>query len=280
MPDLAKRIGRTGAATALIAMLVIAGAAHAAEVRRMPFGKTRDGVAIVKTVLRNDLGMSVAAIDFGATLTAIETPDREGKFVNVVLNRTDIGAYETNQRRYGAVIGRYAGRITDARFTLDGETHALEAGRNNMTLHGGSHGYDKRALSSAPISDRQSVGVRYLLLSPAGDQGFPGALRLTVTYRLMRKSNELRIEYLAETTAPTVINLTITPSSTWPEPGRELSRIIASRSTPTATPRSTRARRRLASCRQWRARCWTFAHPSGWATSCGWTIPCWPRRTV
>lgn len=208
MSDLVTRIGRTGAATGLIAMLIIAGAAHAADVRRVPFGKTRDGVAIVKTVLRNDLGMNVAAIDYGATLTAIETPDREGKFANVVLNRPDIGAYETNQRRYGAVIGRYAGRITDARFTLDGKTHALEAGRNNMTLHGGSRGYDKRAWSSVAISDRQSVGVRYVLLSPAGDQGFPGALRLTVTYRLMRKSNELRIEYVARTSAPTVVNLT------------------------------------------------------------------------
>lgn len=197
-----------GAVVALIATLAIAGAAHAADVRRVPFGKTQGGVAIVKTVLRNDLGMSVAAIDYGATLTAIETPDRQGRVANIVLNRPDIASYETNQRRYGAVIGRYAGRITDARFTLDGETHALEAGRNNMTLHGGSRGYDKRPWSSEAVSDRQSVGVRYHLLSPAGDQGFPGALRLTVTYRLMRKSNDLSIEYVARTSAPTVVNFT------------------------------------------------------------------------
>lgn len=207
MPDLLSQAGRTGAA-ALIAMMAIAGAARAAEVRRLPFGKTQAGVAVVKTVLRNDLGMSVAAIDYGATLTAIETPDRQGRIANIVLNRPDIAAYETNQRRYGAVIGRYAGRIADARFTLDGVTYPLEAGRNNMTLHGGSHGYDKRAWSSEAISDKHSVGVRYHLLSPAGDQGFPGALRLTVTYRLMRKANELRVEYVARTSAPTVINLT------------------------------------------------------------------------
>lgn len=208
MPDLVSHGGRTGAAAALIAMIIVAGAAHAAEVRRLPFGKTKAGAAVVKTVLRNDLGMSVAAIDYGATLTAIETPDRQGKVANVVLNRPDIGAYETNQRRYGAIIGRYAGRITDARFTLDGATYQLEAGRNNMTLHGGSRGYDKRLWSSQTVSDRQSVGVRFSLLSPVGDQGFPGALRLTVTYRLMRKSNELHIEYAALTTAPTVVNFT------------------------------------------------------------------------
>jgi len=207
MPDVVSHAGRTGAA-ALVAVIAIASSARAAEVRRLSFGKTQAGAAVVKTVLRNDLGMSVAAIDYGATLTAIGAPDRKGRIANVVLNRPDIAAYETNQRRYGAVIGRYAGRITDARFTLDGVTHALEAGRNNMTLHGGSHGYDKRVWSSETISDRQSIGVRFHLLSPAGDQGFPGALRLSVTYRLMRKSNELRIEYAATTSAPTVVNFT------------------------------------------------------------------------
>lgn len=208
MPDLISHGSRTGAAAALIALIAIAGSARAAEVHRLPFGKTKDGLAVVKTVLRNDLGMSVAAIDYGATLTAIETPDRQGRIANVVLNRPDIASYETNQRRYGAVIGRYAGRITDARFTLDGQTYTLEAGRNSMTLHGGSRGYDKRVWSSEAFSDRQSVGVRFHLLSPSGDQGFPGALRLTVTYRLMRKSNELRLEYAARTSAPTVINFT------------------------------------------------------------------------
>lgn len=208
MPDLVRHGSRTGAAAALVAMIAVAGAGHAAEVRRLPFGETRAGMTVVKTVLRNDLGMSVAAIDYGATLTAIETPDRQGKIANVVLNRPDIGSYETNQRRYGAIIGRYAGRIADARFKLDGATHALEAGRNNMTLHGGSRGYDKRVWSSQTVSDRRSVGVRFSLLSPVGDQGFPGALRLTVTYRLMRKSNELRIEYAARTSAPTVTNIT------------------------------------------------------------------------
>lgn len=193
---------------AAVFLLAFAGTAQAAEVRREPFGHTRAGVAIVRTMLRNDLGMSVAAIDFGATLTAIETPDRKGRFANIVLNRPDIAAYETNQRRYGAVVGRYAGRITDARFTLDGATHALEPGRNTMTLHGGSNGYDKRVWTSSPVSDRRSVGVRYRLLSPGGDQGFPGAVELTVTYRLMRKSNDLRIEYEARTDAPTVINQT------------------------------------------------------------------------
>lgn len=192
----------------LLMALAWAGAGQAADVQRLPFGHTQAGAPVVRTVLRNDLGMSVAAIDFGATLTAIEVPDRSGRLANVVLSRPDIATYETNQRRYGAVVGRYAGRITDARFTLDGVTYPLEAGRNNMTLHGGSRGYDKRLWSSATVSDRRSVGVRYTLWSPAGDQGFPGALTLTVTYRLMRRSNTLRLEYEARADAPTVINIT------------------------------------------------------------------------
>ncbi|PZR30491.1 aldose epimerase family protein, partial [Caulobacter segnis] len=191
-----------------IIALAWAGASHAAHIQRLSFGNTRAGVPVVRTVLRNDLGMSVAAIDFGATLTAIEIPDRSGRLANVVLSRPDIAAYETNQRRYGAVVGRYAGRIADARFTLDGVVYRLEAGRNNMTLHGGSQGYDKRLWSSTTLSDRRSVGMRYTLYSPAGDQGFPGGLTLTVTYRLMRRSNTLQLEYEARADAPTVINIT------------------------------------------------------------------------
>lgn len=195
-------------AASLVAVGAIAAQAHAAEVIRQPFGRTAVGQRIFKTVLRNDLGASVAAIDFGATLTAIDVPDRHGRLANIVLSLPSVAAYESNQRRYGAVVGRYAGRITDAKFVLDGVTYPLEAGRNNMTLHGGSRGWDKRVWLSEPILEPDAVGVRFSLLSPDRDQGFPGALRVSVTYRLLRKANALSIEYEAVTSAATVINLT------------------------------------------------------------------------
>ena len=195
-------------AGALVAALAIAGGAHAAEVAAAPFGATKDGRAILKTTLRNDRGMVVSAIDYGATLTAIETPDRKGEVRNILLSQPTVAGYEATQRRYAATIGRYAGRLGGARFVLDGKVHALEPGKNGATLHGGSRGYDKRVWSSQTVSDRRSVGVRFTLVSPDGDQGFPGRLEVSVTYRLMRRSNELRVEYTARADAPTVVNLT------------------------------------------------------------------------
>jgi aldose 1-epimerase len=183
--------------------------ARAADVRRETFGQTKSGAPVARTVLRNDLGMTVAAIDFGATLTTITAPDRAGQFRNMVLSLPTVAAYEKSQRRWASVIGRYAGRITEARITIDGKTYPLEAsGRGNMTLHGGFESYDKRLWSSRTLSDRKSIAVLFAYRSQDGDQGFPGTLDMSVTYRLMRKSNALRIEYVARTSAPTVVNLT------------------------------------------------------------------------
>jgi aldose 1-epimerase len=193
---------------AALMILGVSAPAHAADVRREVFGQTKAGAPVARTVLRNDLGMTVAAIDFGATLTTITAPDRTGQFRNVVLSLPTVAAYEKSQRRWASVIGRYAGRITDAQIKVDGVTYPLEAGRNNMTLHGGLESYDKRLWTSRSLSDRKSVAVRLDYRSKDGDQGFPGTLDMSVTYRLLRKSNELRIEYVARTSAPTVVNLT------------------------------------------------------------------------
>ena len=195
-------------AAVCLATLALMGVAQAAEATTAAFGLTQDGRAILKTTLRNDRGMVVSAIDYGATLTAIDAPDRRGAMANVLLSQPTVAGYEATQRRYAATIGRYAGRIAGARFMLDGRIHALEPGKNGATLHGGSRGYDKRVWTSRTISDRRSVGVRFSLVSPDGDQGFPGRLEVSVTYRLMRRSNALRIEYEARTNKPTVVNFT------------------------------------------------------------------------
>lgn len=193
----------------LAALAVLAApAANAAVAERASFGTTRAGVPVVGTTLRNDLGMTVTAIDYGATLTTVSVPDRFGRFENVVLSLPSVAAYETSARRWASVIGRYAGRIAGARITVDGKPYPLAVGNNGMTLHGGPNGYDKRVWTSRVVRDASSVGVAFDLHSPDGDQGFPGALDITVTYRLMRKANDLRIEYVARASAPTVLNLT------------------------------------------------------------------------
>jgi aldose 1-epimerase len=180
----------------------------AASVQIEPFGATARGEAVSRVTLANDRNMRVGVISYGATLTTIEVADRTGKVKNVVLSLPNMASYERTQRRWGGIIGRYAGRIAGAQFTLDGVTHRLEPGRNGVTLHGGANGYDKRVWAVRTASSARSVAAIFTLLSPDGDQGFPGALRLEVTYRLMRTTNEMRIEYRATTSVPTVVNLT------------------------------------------------------------------------
>lgn len=200
--DLAARAGVAIFACALVA------AGSPPAIQRTAFGRSAHGEEVLRTEFHNARGMRVAVIDFGATIALIAVPDRLGRSNNVVLSLPSVDAYEKSQRRWASLIGRYAGRIGDARFTLGGVTHRLQPGRNGVTLHGGSDGYDKRVWRSEPFADRGSVGVRYRIDSLAGDQGFPGRLALTVTYRLLRARNELRIEYEARTDAPTVVNFT------------------------------------------------------------------------
>ena len=98
------------------------------------WGRTRGGVAVQKVVLRNALGMQVAYVDYGATLTAIVVPDRRGRRRNVVLSLPALAALEANRHRYGAEIGRYAGRIGGGRFTLDGHEVRLQANAKGVYL--------------------------------------------------------------------------------------------------------------------------------------------------
>ncbi len=194
---------------ALTLLLILAPTpAFAARIETSSFGKTAEGVPVERVVMTNDRGMRVALIAYGATVTEIAVPDRDGTIRNVVLSLPDMPAYERSARRWGGIIGRYAGRIADASFRLDGVVHRLEPGRNGVTLHGGSDGYDKRIWSVATREDARSLATIFTLVSPDRDQGFPGTLTVQVTYRLLRRSNVLAIDYRATTTASTPFNPT------------------------------------------------------------------------
>jgi aldose 1-epimerase len=200
----------TGAVVLLCALSVAAQARPVAAPAPTtnPWGHTANGQAVQCVELVNRLGMRVRFIDYGATLTAIELPDRAGRRANIVLGLPDLAAYEHSTRRYGAVMGRYAGRIAGARFVLDGREVKLPPNARGMHLHGDPDGFDKRVWLRRDFSEADSLGSVFEMDSPAGDQGFPGRLRLSVLYRLMRNSNEFRIEYQATTDAPTVLNPT------------------------------------------------------------------------
>jgi aldose 1-epimerase len=187
---------------------LLCGAAAATGITVQPYGVTSKGAPVEKVVLENDNGMRLAYIDYGATLVAADVADRRGKRRNVILSLPDLPAFEKTQGRYGAIIGRYAGRIGGARYTLDGKTVQLTANRRGVAIHGDPDPYDKRVWRRQDFADRESIGSIYRLHSPDGDQNFPGALDVSVTYRLLRKRDEFRIEYSATTSAPTVLNLT------------------------------------------------------------------------
>lgn len=160
--------------------------------------------------LRNASGMTVRFLDLGATITAIEAPDRNGRMANVVLGYGSAAEYraKNGKNQFGAVIGRYAGRIADARFQLDGTERRLRPNLGPHALHGGvGPGYDRRLWRVRRFREGAVEGAALTLVSPDGDQGFPGALTVTVTYRLL-PSDALRIDYAARTTKPTVLNLT------------------------------------------------------------------------
>jgi aldose 1-epimerase len=195
------------AAVPLLCMLLAGAAAHAG-VSVQPWGTAPGGAPVQRVTLDNERGMRLAYIDYGATLVAAEVADRQGRRRNVILSLPDLDGYLRSNRRYGAIMGRYAGRIAQARYTLDGRSVQLAAHPKGYAIHGDPDGYDKRVWQRRDFEDGDSIGSVYRLHSPDGDQHFPGALDVSVTYRLQRRSDEFSIEYEARSDQPTVLNLT------------------------------------------------------------------------
>ena len=172
------------------------------------FGKTSDGRTARLYTLTNKNGMRVRFTDYGGLITEISTPDRAGKLANVALGFTSAGEYQArNSYGLGSPIGRYANRIGSARFTLDGKTYSFKPNNGPNLLHGGPPGYNTRywSVSMRPLGINH--GAVLTLVSPDGDQGFPGKLTVRMRYTLT-EHDELRIDYTATTTKPTVLNLT------------------------------------------------------------------------
>lgn len=168
------------------------------------FGKTADGVPVQLFVLKNSSGMTVKIMSLGAIITEVHAPDRSGKLGNVVLGFDNLDAYLKGHPCFGAVAGRVANRIAKGKFTLDGIDYTLAVNNGLNHLHGGIKGYDKKVWDSAALPDG---GVKMSLISPDGEEGYPGTLRVSVTYRLTEK-NEIRLDYEASTDKATPINLT------------------------------------------------------------------------
>ncbi len=175
-------------------------------VTERPFGKLPDGTEARLFTLDNGRGMRATITNYGGIVTSLVVPGRGGQEADVVLGYDSLEAYLRATPYFGALVGRYANRIGHARFTLDGATYTLAANDNGNSLHGGLKGFDKKLWDAEPLRDSAGASLRLHLVSPDGDEGYPGKLDVVVTYTVT-DSNELRITYLATTDKPTVLNL-------------------------------------------------------------------------
>ena len=177
-----------------------------ASVTVAPFGRTPDGKAVEVYTLTNPRGMQVRAISYGAIIQALRVPDRTGRMADVVLGHDSLEGYLAASPYFGAVVGRYANRIARGRFTLDGRTYRLATNNGPNHLHGGMKGYDKVVWRTRSFQRGDTVGVRFDHTSPDGDEGYPGTVRVSVTYTLT-PGNELVVDYGATADRPTPLNL-------------------------------------------------------------------------
>ncbi len=190
---------------AVLALTVTAAAAATAT--RGDFGALADGTKIEAVTLGNGHGVSARIMTLGATLQALMVPDRGGHRDDVVLGYDTAQDYLSHPDYFGASVGRYANRIAKGKFSLDGKNYTLATNDGPNSLHGGLKGFDKRIWKIDSISSGPDAKVVFRYVSADSEEGFPGELNVTATYSL-NEQNELKLEYRATTSKPTVLNLT------------------------------------------------------------------------
>lgn len=172
-----------------------------------PFGKTEQGEAVELYTLKNASGMEVDIITWGATVTRISVPDRQGTRGDVTLGFDTVAPYLQPHPFFGSTVGRYGNRIAKGRFTLNGVEYKLATNNGPNHLHGGVRGFDRRLWKARSVSGADAQGVELTYVSKDGEEGYPGTLTATVTYTLTTR-NGLHIDYRATTDKDTVVNLT------------------------------------------------------------------------
>jgi aldose 1-epimerase len=191
----------------LLGALAAAPAASAAEAVREVFGQTAERAGIPAVILTNGAGMRARVIAQGATLQELLVPDRNGQLANVVRSYPNAADYQDRRQVAGATVGRFANRIAGARFMLDGREYRLTANSGPNSIHGGPNGFDRAMWTIARVTSGPRASVTLTHTSPDGDEGFPGEMKLSVTYTL-DEQNVLTLTMEATTSKPTILNLT------------------------------------------------------------------------
>lgn len=168
------------------------------------FGKTSEGTEVTMFTIKNAKGLTAEIINYGAIVTRLMVADRNGKIDDVVLGFADEPGYEKDNTFQGAIVGRYGNRIAQGKFLLDGKAYQLTVNSGENHLHGGFNGF-YRKVWNVEYYDEHSVKLS--IVSPDGEEGYPGQVRLEVTYTVT-DSGELKIEYRGTTDQPTILNPT------------------------------------------------------------------------
>ncbi len=182
------------------------GKMDAPMIQKSLFGKMANGTEVYEYALHNKLGAEAKIITFGARLVSLTMPDRNGKYADIVLGYDNLKSYVNSSDYFGSIVGRYANRIGGAEITLNGKTYKLSANERGNELHGGRYGFSQVVWSAKPLDTKAGPALELTLISPDGDQGYPGKMTVHVTYTLTN-NNELKIQYEATTDKETVINL-------------------------------------------------------------------------
>ena len=165
-----------------------------------------DGKDVYSYLMKNEAGMSVRICEFGGAIMEIKVPDKFGRMADVVAGYDALRDYALNPGYLGALVGRVGNRICKGQFRLDGKTYQIYQNNNGNSLHGGKVGFSHK-IWSIRAEDGEEPKLIVSLVSPDGDENYPGTLNVTVTYTLL-KSNALSLHYEATTDKTTIVNLT------------------------------------------------------------------------
>jgi aldose 1-epimerase len=176
------------------------------KITKSTYGKVNGKDVFLYTLAAND-GTKVQITNYGGIVTSLFVPDRNGNLDDIVLGFDSLQGYLDGHPYFGCIVGRCANRIAGAKFQLDGKTYQLAKNIGDNHLHGGISGFDKKVWETREVARGDEAGVELTYISPDGEEGYPGELKVTVIY-ILTPNRELKIRYSATTNKPTPVNLT------------------------------------------------------------------------
>lgn len=177
------------------------------SISKKHFGFMPDGEEVFLYELDNGKNLKAEILSYGGIIRSLFVKNFAGEWIDVVFGRDSLEEYVNNSGFFGAFVGRYANRIEDGKFILNGKEYTLFANNGRNSLHGGKKGFDKYVLKENNITDGENPSVEFSLFSPDGDEGYPGNLEVKLTYTAT-ENNSLVLHYEAVSDKDTIINLT------------------------------------------------------------------------